>query len=87
LAILVSEIERGWVYRTPSNQERLVLGWDKDGRVVYSPRGGNAMNPFHNDRTSCSAETFARACSEKVRQVPDIAPFITANNAQDVVVR
>ena len=48
MAIAVSEIKKGWIYRTRNNQERMVLGWDKDGRVVYASRGGNVKNPFHN---------------------------------------
>ncbi len=87
MQISVSDIQKGWIYRTPTNQERLVLGWDKDDKVVYSSRGGNVMNEFKNSRTTSSAETFAQACSEKVREVSDIDKFIDDNNAREVVVR
>ena len=85
MAISVSDIEKGWIYATQNNQHRLVLGWDEENKVVYSSRGGNAMNEF-NTRTTCSPESFAEACSEKLRQVPDIELFIDSNNARDVVV-
>lgn len=87
MPINATDIEKGWVYRTNTNQERLVLGWDKDGRVVYSSRGGNVMNPFKGNHTRCSESKFAEKCDTKVRQVPDVGPFIAANNAQTVVVR
>lgn len=87
MAIAISDIEAGWVYRTPTNQERLVLGWDKDNRVVYSSRGGNVKNPFQGIHTRCSAERFAEKCEAKLRQVTDLPSFINANNAQTVVVR
>lgn len=86
MAILIGDIEKGWIYRTPKNQERLVLGWDKDDKVVYSSRGGNVMNEF-NTRTKSSEESFSEACSEKLRQVSDIESLIESNNARDVVVR
>lgn len=87
MPIDVTEIQKGWIYRTQKNQERLVLGWDKDDRVVYSSRGGNVMNPFHNCHVKCSAQRFADAVEEKVREVPDVQPFIDGNNAQTVIVR
>lgn len=86
MPIAISDIQAGWVYRTLTNQERLVLGWDKDGRVVYSSRGGNVKNPFKNNHTRCSSDRFAEKCETKLRQVNDISSFIKANNAQTVVV-
>lgn len=87
MPIDIADIKKGSVYRTKNNQERLVLGWDKDGRVVYSSRGGNVMNPFHNCHVRCSEQHFANAVEEKVREVPNVQPFIVANNAQTVIVR
>jgi len=87
MPVNITDIEKGWVYRTSTNQERLVLGWDKDGRVVYSSRGGHVMNPFKGNHTRCSESRFAEKCDTIVRQVQDVGSFITANNAQTVVVR
>jgi hypothetical protein len=87
MAIAIGDIEKGWIYRTKNNQERLVLGWDKEGRVVYASRGGNVMNEFKNCHTRSSNQRFAEAVDKKVREVPDVAPFVIANNAQTVVVR
>lgn len=87
MSIAVSEIKKGWIYRTKKNQERIVLGWDKDGRVVYSSRGGNVKNPFHNCHTRSSEARFAKAVESAVEEVPDVEPFIKANNAQTIVVR
>ena len=88
MPIPISEIEAGWVYQTSNKQERLVLGWDAHGRVVYATRGGNVMNPFQGQHTKSSAERFAEKCTvAKVRQVTDLSIYITANNAQNVVVR
>lgn len=87
MPIPVSDIHKGGIYPTPNKQERLVLGWDADGRVVYSSRGGNVVNAFKNCHTRCSESRFAQAVGAKVRDVPDVQPFIIANNAQTVVVR
>lgn len=87
MSIEVSDIIKGCIYRTEKNQERLVLGWDKDDRVVYSSRGGNVKNPFHNCHVRSSDARFAKAVKEKVGNVADVQPYIIANNAQTVVVR
>ena len=87
MPIEIAEIAKGCIYRTKRNQERLVLGWDKDGRVVYSSRGGNLKNPFYNCHVRSSEARFAKAVDSKVRDVTDVQPYIIANNAQTVVVR
>ena len=86
MPIAIHDIEPGWVYRTTRGQERLVLGRDIHGRVVYSSRGGNVMNPFRNQRTTCSAESFAEKCEAKVRQVSDLQTYIVANSAGAIIV-
>ena len=87
MAIEISDIAKGWIYRTRKNQERLVLGWDRDGRVVYSSRGSDKAIPFRNCHVRCSANRFAAACEAKLGEMPDLKSFIIANKAQTVVVR
>lgn len=87
MAIAVSDIARGWIYRTKKNQERLVLGWDRDGRVVYTSRGSDKLKPFRNCHVRCSDNRFADAVEAKVREMDDLRSFIIANKASTVVVR
>lgn len=87
MPIAISDIEPGWVYRTSRGQERLVLGRDIHGRVIYASRGGNVLNPFRNQRTTCSAASFAEKCESKVRQVSDLDSYIQANSAGAVITR
>jgi hypothetical protein len=87
MTISIADITKGWIYRTKKNQERLVLGWDKDNRVVYSSRSGKKLNPFRSGHTRSSESLFVESVITKVREVPDVQPFIIANNAQTVVVR
>ena len=87
MAIEISEITKGWIYRTSKKQERLVLGWDRDGRVVYTSRGGDPLRPFLNCHVRCSANKFAEVVEDKVREMPDLSSFIIANKARSVVVR
>jgi hypothetical protein len=87
VAIAISDIEKGWIYRTRKNQERLVLGWDRDGRVVYTSRGRDKANPFRNCHVRCSGNLFAGAVEAKLGEMPDLQTYIVANKAQTVVVR
>lgn len=87
MPIPVADIESGWVFQTEKKQERLVLGWDQHGRVVYATRGGNVVNPFHGQHTTSSAARFAEKCISKARQVTNLPTYVAANNAQAVVVR
>ena len=48
MAMSESDIQKGWIYRTSHQQERLVLGWDRDGRVVYCSKGKDKERPFQN---------------------------------------
>jgi len=87
MAIVVADIEKGWVYRTHKNQERLVLGWDRDGLVVYTSRGRDKEHPFRNCHVRLSAERFVSAAVDKIREMPDLQDYIVANKATTVVVR
>lgn len=87
MAIVISDIAKGWIYRTKKNQERLVLGWDRDGRVVFTSRGNDKANPFHNCHVRCSANRFVDAVEAKLGEMPDLKSYIIANKAQTVVVR
>ena len=82
MGIAVSDIEIGYEYKTPNNQDRVVLGFDKSGRVVYARRGGNIENPY-NDREACTKKRFAAACSKKGSEVaaPVLKKIIKALNA------
>ena len=87
MAIAESDIQKGWIYLTSNQQERLVLGWDRDGRVVYSSKGKNPAAPFLNCHVRITGQRFAQRVIGKVRQVDDVKPFIVANKATNVVVR
>lgn len=87
MAMAESDIEKGWIYRTSNQQERLVLGWDRDGRVVYTSKGRDEAAPFLNCHVRITARKFAQRAIGKVRYVEDLQPFIVANKATTVVVR
>ena len=87
MAMSESDIQQGWIYRTSNNQERLVLGWDRDGRVVYSSKGKNEAAPVLNCHVRLTGQRFAQRVIGKVRQVDDVRPYIVANKATTVVVR
>lgn len=87
MAMAETDIQAGWIYRTSHQQERLVLGWDRDGRVVYSSRGRDAAAPFQNCHVRITAKKFAQRAIGKLRFVDDLQPFIIANKATTVVVR
>jgi len=87
MAMSETDIQKGWIYRTSNNQERLVLGWDRDGRVVYTSKGRNEAAPFHNCHVRITAKRFAQRAIGKLEQVEDLQPYIVANKATTVVVR
>lgn len=87
MAIAISDIATGWIYLTKKNQERLVLGWDRDGRVVFTSRGNDKANPFRNCHIRCSAKRFVDAVEARLGEMPDLKSYIVANKAQTVVVR
>lgn len=87
MAMAVTDIQKGWIYRTSHHQERLVLGWDRDGRVVYCSRGRTDAEPFHNCHVRITTQKFAQRAIGKLREVDDVQPYIVANKATTVVVR
>jgi hypothetical protein len=87
MAMSESDILKGWIYRTSHLQERLVLGWDRDGRVVYSSRGKNPDKEFQNCHVRITGAKFAQRAIGKLRQVEDLKAYIVANKATTVVVR
>ncbi|MDN0028029.1 hypothetical protein [Serratia marcescens] len=70
MTINVSDIEVGGVYRTPNNQERVVLEYEPGGKVKYTSRGGNVQNEF-STMNECKPERFAEKCSEKIEDLPE----------------
>jgi hypothetical protein len=80
-----TEIQTGWIYRTSQQKERLVLGSDRDGQVVYVSKG-HGEQPFHNCHERSTRQEFARRAVEKLRQVEDVRPYVVANKAVSVVV-
>lgn len=87
MAMAESDIQKGWIYRTSNQQERLVLGWDRDGRVVYTSKGRNEAAPFQNCHVRVTPQKFAQRAIGKLRMVEDLKPYIVANKATTVLVR
>jgi hypothetical protein len=65
MPLSVDQIKIGYKYKTPKNQERVVLGIEDD-KVVYASRGGNVRNKWKNQRNKSSFDNFAKACDEKL---------------------
>jgi hypothetical protein len=80
-----TEIQTGWIYRTSQQKERLVLGRDRDGQVVYVSKG-HGEQPFINCHERSTLKEFAHRAVQKLRAIEDVRPFIAANKAQTVVV-
>ena len=87
MAMSEADIQKGWIYRTSHQQERLVLGWDRDGRIVYASKGRNEATPFQNCHVRITTKKFAQRAIGKVRFVEDLKPYLVANKATTVVVR
>ncbi|MDQ3289140.1 MAG: hypothetical protein M3Q42_12975 [Pseudomonadota bacterium] len=87
MAMAESDIQKGWIYRTSNQQERLVLGWDRDGRVIYTSKGRNEDAPFQNCHVRITPQKFAQRAIGKLRQVEDLEFYVVANKATTVVVR
>ncbi len=69
MAMPESDIEAGWIYRTSHLQERLVLGRDRDGRIVYVSKGRNNDAPFLNCHVRTTAKRFAQRAIGRLRCV------------------
>ncbi|MGR2919092.1 hypothetical protein [Acinetobacter sp. 1125_18A] len=70
MSIQAKDVQRGWLFRTPNNQERIVLGFNTEKKVVYAIRGGNVGGPF-SVRNASSIERFIDKCSERLEQYSD----------------
>lgn len=83
MTITVNDVERGWLFKTENNQERVVLGFNDENKVVYASRGGNVKNLFDH-REASSIERFATSCSERLEQYSEdrIAEIIVQCNAE-----
>lgn len=68
MPIKISEIKVGYEYKACENQDRVVLGFTEEGKVVYVSRGGGRQNPY-KDRVICKKERFAKACYEIVGKI------------------
>jgi hypothetical protein len=55
MAINTSEIKEAYKYKTPNNQERIVLGIDGN-QVTYASRGGNVQNQWKNQRQTSTLD-------------------------------
>jgi hypothetical protein len=87
MAMAESDIDKGWIYRTSHNHEWLVLGWDRDGRVVYASKGHDETKQFQNCHVCVTPKKFAQRAIGKVRQVENLRAFVVATKATTVVVR
>ena len=87
MAMSEDDIQTGWIYRTSNQQERLVLGRDRDQRIVFVSKGRNPAAPFHNCHVRITARKFAERAIGKLRFVDDVRPYIIANKATTVVLR
>ncbi len=76
----------GGKYKTPNNQERIVVGCNSDCKVVYASRGGNVKNEFDH-RDAAPLSLFAEACSEKIGELTtdELSEIIEKCNAQTVI--
>jgi len=70
MAITTSQIQKAYLYKTPNNQERIVLDVTKPD-VTYASRGGNVKNKWEKQRQTSTLERFAKACDEVLGKVSD----------------
>lgn len=87
MAMSENEIQTGWIYASSGRQERLVLGRDRDGLIVFVSKGGTDAAPFHNCHARATVKQFAQRAVSKLRFVDDLRPYLIANKATTVVVR
>lgn len=67
MTIQATDIQRGWLFKTPNNQERIVLGFNNENKVVYASRGGNVKGAFSVRESSI--ERFIEKCSERLELI------------------
>ena len=69
MSIERSEIEIGGLYKTAAGQERIVLGCDGSGNVVYATRGSAGTGAQFNNRVTVNPDKFAQDCDSKISTV------------------
>lgn len=86
MSIKISDIAVGYEYQTPTKQDRAVLGYDKNGRVVYASRGGNALNQY-KVWYACKSTRFANACAVMGKKLTSSAlnKIVKDTNAASVI--
>jgi len=67
MPILPEEVEVGWLYCTPQKQQRVVLGCNSKGQVVYAVRGDGIHDWQQHEEVKI--EGFAEACDDKVSKI------------------
>lgn len=68
MGIKIEDIEVGYEYETPEKQDRVVLAFTGEDKVIYASRGGNVKNPY-NQKIECQKERFAKACAKKKNKI------------------
>jgi len=64
-----SDIEIGGLYKTTNGQERIVLGCDGNGNVVYATRGSAGTGAKFNNRVEVDPDKFADDCDSQISTV------------------
>ena len=82
-----SDIEIGGLYKTAAGQERIVLGCDGNGNVVYATRGSAGTGAEFNNRVEVNPDKFAEDCDSQISTVTQerIDEAISNVGAGDIV--
>ena len=64
-----SDIKIGGLYKTVSDQERIVLGCDVDGNIVYATRGSPGTGAKFNNRVEVNPDKFTEGCDSQILTV------------------
>ncbi len=64
-----SDIEIGGLYKTAADQERVVLGCDGNGNVVYATRGSAGTGAEFNNKVVVNSDIFAEECDSQISTV------------------
>lgn len=76
MSIKTSEIKEGYKYKTPNNQERIVLGVNEDG-VTYASRGGNVQNKWEKQRNTSTLKRFAETVRDRKINCGSVRNFVS----------
>ena len=82
-----SDIEIGGLYKTVTGQERVVLGCDGNGNVVYATRGSAGTGAKFNNRVEVNSDKFVEDCDSQISTVTQerIDEVISDVGAGDIV--